>query len=352
MPFSSRAASEERTVSSRSGYISKPDGSSGFQSPPRWVPPAAHLMIAMGASTDSVVNRIRFGGYDYAALASYSLVEKAVAAAKANEVSYHVGNIFSADLFYTPDTDMFKTMAKYDVLGVEMEATAVREPGVRVVRVLRGSPAAVAGVQPNDVILTIHQERVDAPEQMGKAVASIKPGTEIGVTLLRRGQQKMLRVQLEGVPEFEDRLRLAFIGQHAPSIDGVVTFQGSAASLTDLKGRVVLLEFWASWCGVCRYLAPVLTDWQRSYRPAGLEVVGITTDPPKLGAEAARDARMDYTLMSDADSSVTRNYLASQVPTVFVLNREGVVVDVMVGLNSRRLKEVRALVEELIDEPG
>ena len=83
------------------------------------------LLIAMGASTDSGVNRMRFGGYDLAALASFSLVQKAAAAAEANKVTYHVGNIFSADLFYTPDTDMFETMAKYDVLGVEMEAAGI-----------------------------------------------------------------------------------------------------------------------------------------------------------------------------------------------------------------------------------
>ena len=79
----------------------------------------------MGASTDSGVNRMRFGGYDLAALASFSLVQKAVVAAEANKVTYHVGNIFSADLFYTPDTDMFETLAKYDVLGVEMEAAGM-----------------------------------------------------------------------------------------------------------------------------------------------------------------------------------------------------------------------------------
>jgi purine-nucleoside phosphorylase len=83
------------------------------------------VIIAMGASTDSGVNRMRFGGYDLAALATFSLVQNAVAAAEANKVSYHVGNIFSADLFYTPDTDMFETMAKYDVLGIEMEAAGM-----------------------------------------------------------------------------------------------------------------------------------------------------------------------------------------------------------------------------------
>ena len=83
------------------------------------------IVIAMGASTDSGVNRMRFGGYDLAALASFRLVQNAVAAAKENKVRFHVGNIFSADLFYTPDTAMFDTLAKYDVLGVEMEAAGI-----------------------------------------------------------------------------------------------------------------------------------------------------------------------------------------------------------------------------------
>ena len=83
------------------------------------------VVIAMGASTDSGVNRMRFGGYDLAALASFDLVEKAVAAARAAGVRHHVGNIFSADLFYTPDTDMFETMATYNIYGIEMEAAGI-----------------------------------------------------------------------------------------------------------------------------------------------------------------------------------------------------------------------------------
>lgn len=83
------------------------------------------VLIAMGASTDSNVNRMRFGGYDLAALATFSLVQNAVRAAEEMKISYHVGNLFSADLFYTPDPGMFDTMAKFNVLGVEMEAAGI-----------------------------------------------------------------------------------------------------------------------------------------------------------------------------------------------------------------------------------
>ena len=77
------------------------------------------IVIGMGACTDANINRIRFGGYDYAAIATFDLVRKAVDAAERHEVRYHVGNLFSADLFYTPDTAMFETMAKYNIYGRE-----------------------------------------------------------------------------------------------------------------------------------------------------------------------------------------------------------------------------------------
>jgi purine-nucleoside phosphorylase len=83
------------------------------------------VLISMGACTDSSVNRMRFGGYDFAPLATFSLVQNAVKAAEELRVSYHVGNLFSADLFYTPDPGMFEIMAKYNVLGVEMEAAGI-----------------------------------------------------------------------------------------------------------------------------------------------------------------------------------------------------------------------------------
>ena len=83
------------------------------------------IIIAMGASTNSGVNRMRFGGYDLAALASFELLSRAVSVAEEKGVSFHVGNIFSEDLFYTPDSGIFDLMEKYNILGVEMEAAGM-----------------------------------------------------------------------------------------------------------------------------------------------------------------------------------------------------------------------------------
>ena len=83
------------------------------------------VIIGMGACTDSKVNRIRFSGHDFAAIADYGLLRKAVDAAEEAGISVKVGNIFSADLFYTPDPSMFDTLENLNVLGVEMEAAGL-----------------------------------------------------------------------------------------------------------------------------------------------------------------------------------------------------------------------------------
>ena len=83
------------------------------------------VLIAQGACTDSSVNRMRFGGYDFAAIANFQLLSNAVKVAEEKGVSFHVGNVFSGDLFYTPDTDMFDVMEKFNILGVEMEAAGI-----------------------------------------------------------------------------------------------------------------------------------------------------------------------------------------------------------------------------------
>jgi purine-nucleoside phosphorylase len=83
------------------------------------------VVIGMGACTDSKVNRMRFKDHDFSAIADFGLLRNAVAAAEQLNIPVKVGNLFSADLFYTPDPSMFDVMEKYGILGVEMEAAGI-----------------------------------------------------------------------------------------------------------------------------------------------------------------------------------------------------------------------------------
>jgi purine-nucleoside phosphorylase len=83
------------------------------------------VIVAMSASTDSQMNRLRFHGIDYAPTADYQLLRAAADAAEAAGLNVHVGQVFSGDLFYNDRPDLVSRTAEYGVLGIEMEAAAL-----------------------------------------------------------------------------------------------------------------------------------------------------------------------------------------------------------------------------------
>lgn len=107
------------------------------------------VIIAMGASTDSGVNRLRLRGYDFAALADFGLMEKAVAAARAASIPVRVGNVFTSDLFYSPDSDLMPALEKMNILAVDMEAAGLygvaAEYGAKALTVMTVSDHIVRG---------------------------------------------------------------------------------------------------------------------------------------------------------------------------------------------------------------
>ncbi len=130
-------------------------------------------IIAMGACTDSKVNRTRFKGHDFAAIADYDMLQSAVTHAKERNLSFHVGNIYSADLFYTPEPDMFKLMEKFNVLGVDMEAAGIyglaAEFGARALAICAVSDHIASG------------ERLNAQERESGFTQMIELALEVAV---------------------------------------------------------------------------------------------------------------------------------------------------------------------------
>ncbi|WP_163937408.1 purine-nucleoside phosphorylase [Paraferrimonas sp. SM1919] len=83
------------------------------------------IVMAMGASTDSGVNRMRFPNTDFAMIADFGLLRSCVDSAEKHNINYHVGNMYSSDLFYAPEDGRYDNMEKYGILGVEMEAAGL-----------------------------------------------------------------------------------------------------------------------------------------------------------------------------------------------------------------------------------
>jgi peroxiredoxin len=235
-------------------------------------------------------------------------------------------------------------------LGVELRDLDRGQAGVRIARVFRGSPAYFQGLLSEDIVLALNGHTVSEPGQIHVAVQESEPGDHLSVLFERAGQKRLFDVELGNMPEAEDMARLEFVGRRAPDFSDLRPVQGDVArSLGELSGRVVVLEFWARWCGACRYMVPVMNRWHADYRPQGVSVLGLTSDPLALADRTAKELDMQYPLASDATGRTTVAYAANAVPMVFIIDRRGVVRDIMVGLNQRRLGELEALLEELIE---
>jgi peroxiredoxin len=125
---------------------------------------------------------------------------------------------------------------------------------------------------------------------------------------------------------------------------------GGELSLSSLKGKVVLLTFWAVWCHACAEELPVLEAIYLKYRDRGLEVVGVNIDrdPPDSIQRYVQKKGISFPILLDRDKKAMRTYQAHFLPTTFLLDRKGVVVERKVGAYNWTSPPGRVIVEELL----
>lgn len=236
-------------------------------------------------------------------------------------------------------------------LGVELALREGGAAGVLIRAVMHGSPAERAGLAPGDIVLSFDGESVARPNELRDRVMDARAGARVGLGVLRGDATRLFSVVLEGVPNDDEVMQKQYVGVRAPDFGSLDTVQGSVTpSLPALKGRVVVLEFWASWCGVCHVLAPTLNGWHDRYQAQGVTVLGVTTDPVELASRTASQLGIGYPLASDGDGDMLRAYRAFALPTLFVIDKQGNVRDVLIGYSTPRLREIEALVQKLIAE--
>ena len=236
-------------------------------------------------------------------------------------------------------------------LGVELALRMPEEPGVLVRSVVPGSPAERAGVLAGDVILSVEGQAVGRPSELVAEIAGRHAGERVGLAVLRHGDNRLLSADLEALPNEEALMKKRYLNAAAPAFGQLLSVQGSVEpNWRALRGRVVVLEFWATWCVPCRLTAPLLTNWSDRHTPEGLSVLGVTTDPVPLAAEGARKASMSYSVFSDDSGDTVRGFRAFALPTLFVVDRRGVVRDIVVGYSSERLRQVDGLLKRLLAE--
>lgn len=112
-----------------------------------------------------------------------------------------------------------------------------------------------------------------------------------------------------------------------PVIGDNGTVDGDRVRLSDLRGRPVLIDFWATWCGPCRAELPVLVRLHRRYSPRGFSVLGVNVDEggPSLVPRFKQHFEIPYTLVYDTNGVASRAHDVTGLPTLVLVDRNGTV---------------------------
>jgi len=129
------------------------------------------------------------------------------------------------------------------------------------------------------------------------------------------------------------------------------SFDGQEITLSQLKGKVVLLDFWATWCGPCKESIPHLIQLYKTYRENGFELVGMSVD--KGDGDAVRRFALSMDIpypVVIAPEDVVRSYRVTGIPATFLIDKKGKIRDKVVGFNASIAKQLDTKVADLTSE--
>jgi thiol-disulfide isomerase/thioredoxin len=219
----------------------------------------------------------------------------------------------------------------------------------------------------NDAMLSLSEIDLKL-NRKEEAIAAVQAVRGLALTLPSGNLYKLaLRrmIQIDPATDlFKNVEQLASAAAAAPEISVLDWIDGQPEKLSDLRGQVVLLDFWATWCGPCRATLPRLEKTYRSYKDKGLVVIGLTNfEGHAEGKSLTRTQELDYLrefkkrfgvsygfAVSEAGGNDLR-YGVSSIPTSFLLDRRGVVRFISIGSSDVEAAALNRMIKKLIEEP-
>jgi thiol-disulfide isomerase/thioredoxin len=136
------------------------------------------------------------------------------------------------------------------------------------------------------------------------------------------------------------------IGRPAPTFD-LTDLDGHKISLDQFKGKVVMLDFWATWCNPCRKSMPILENLQKEYVKTMVLLAINLEESGDVVKDFMREENLHSQVLLDEEGSVGQAYGAQEIPMQVLIDKQGIVRDVMVGFDSSMASRLRTEIARL-----
>ena len=141
------------------------------------------------------------------------------------------------------------------------------------------------------------------------------------------------------------------VGEKAPSFSLPTLGSGQSMGLSKYKGRVVYVDFWASWCGPCRESLPMLNELRNELKRKGFEVLAINLDENTDDAKAfLKQFPVSYPVLLDPEGRIPEKYELPGMPTSFMIDKKGNVAKIHVGFKAADMPQIRKDVIKLLKQ--